>query len=81
MAMNKDLFVGAYIVPALKALHECSTADYSYRSAEMARLEGMITGAHLCGLFTYDEQYRLKTLVYSAGFRSHLKPFTVLVVA
>lgn len=78
--MNKDLFVGSYVVPALKALHE-STADYSFRSAEMARLEGMITGAHLCGLFTYDEQYRLKTLVLSAGFRSHLKPFTVPVVA
>lgn len=63
--MNKDLFVGAYVLPMLNDIrYGVSNWDYAY--AEWNRLCGMIDGAHLLGVFSSHEKGRLYDLAMSA---------------
>jgi YD repeat-containing protein len=76
-----SLYVGAYPTQSCNALNQCSTMDYDFNTASLARLtdpNGQITGKSTT--YTYDDLGRLKTIVYPDGGQTnatYLNPTTV----
>lgn len=78
--MNRDGFVSTCVLPGLNRLRFELKGDYTLTAHHMARLDGLIEGAYLCGVFTFQERHCLLLLVYSA-FRNSNSPVTFKAVA